>query len=197
MDKIIIRAALRTLAAIGVLLVFLSLSLCLIFPSTMMYITYDLGMDGASVKYGMRAYRNTEDITYVAFATETAIGVDAYEEIESCGSKLIAHEDFAQYCKARDDKAGTNDLYKQYVYGQVAFAQYRLGRKSAALSTSMAALGEHKFPENNAFVALALNALMANDSEMIAMLKNQIAAIDDGLSAADKACLDRIVELLG
>ena len=197
MDKIIIRAALRTLAAIGVLLVFLSLSLCLIFPSTMMYITYDLGMDGASVQYGMRAYRNTDDITYVAFATETAIGSDAYEEIEYCGLKLIAHEDFALYCQARDDKAGTNNLYKQYVYGQVAFAQYRLGKKSSAIATAVAALCPHQFPENNAFVALALNALMANDGEMIAMLKNQINALDDGLSTVDKACLDRIVDLLG
>ena len=104
MDKILLRAALRTLAAIGVLLAFMSLMLCLVFPSTMMYISYDLGFDGASVRYGMRAYRNTDDIQYCAFATEAAIGADKDEFIEYCGLKLASHEDFALYAQMRDEE---------------------------------------------------------------------------------------------
>ena len=48
-DKVILRAALSTLAAILILFAFMILSLTYIFPSTMMGITYDLGMDGASI----------------------------------------------------------------------------------------------------------------------------------------------------
>ena len=196
-DKIIARAALRTLAAIGVLLAFMSLMLCLVFPSTMMYITYDLGMDGASVRYGMRAYRNTDDIRYCAFAMETAIGADKDEQIEYCGMKLASHENFALYCQMRDAKIDGEGLYKQYIYGQIALAQYRMGKREAALQTSLSALESGRFPENNAFFALALNALMAKDQAMVDMIKNQIPAISEGISDTDQAYLNQLIALLG
>lgn len=197
MDKVILRAAWRTLAAIGVLLLTMTLALCLIFPSTMMHFTYDMGMDGASVKYAMRAYRRSADVTYVAHATETAIGADADQEIEYCGLKFIAHEDFALYCQARDKEVGANGLYKQYIYGNIALAQYRMGKKTAAFATALSALGEREFPLNNAFYALALNALMAQDGEMIAMIQNKIAELQEGLSATDKEYLENLADLLG
>ena len=197
MDKVILRAALKTLAAIGVLLATMMFALCLIFPSTMMHITYDLGMDGASVNYAMRAYRRAPDINYVAHATETAIGADKDAEIEYCGLKFIEHEDFALYCQSRDAEVEGNGLYKQYIYGNIAVAQYRMGKKHAALNTALSALDANQFPVNNAFFALAITACMEQDGAMLAIINNQIPQLYDGLTQNDKAYLDYLVNLLG
>lgn len=196
MDKIILRAAARTLAAIGVLLVTMMLALCLIFPSTMMHITYDMGMDGASVRFAMTAYKRSSDILYVAHATETAIGADKYDEVEECGLQFIAHADFARYCEAREKEAEADGLYKQYVYGNIALAQYRMGKGNAALETAVCAL-DGKFPPNNAFYALALTARINNDGEMLGKINNKIAELREGLSAEDEARLNSLVALLG
>lgn len=197
MDKVIRRVALQTLSAIGILIVFTVLSLCFIFPSTMMNVTYDLGMENASVKYAMRAYKYTAQIEYAAHATETAILADNDEKIEECGKKFVQHEDFALYCAMRDTQVNVDGAYKQYVYGQIALAQYRQGKKETALATAVAALGENAFPNNNAFVALSLRVLMANDGETKLMIQTKIQELDNGLSTVDKAYLDELVALLG
>ena len=197
MDQIIKRAALRTLAAIGILIVVTVLALVLLFPSTMMNITYDLGMENASVNYAMQAYKRNGQIEYVARATETAILADNDEKIGECAGEFIAHEDFTAYCALRDAQVNADGAYKQYVYGQFALAQYRQGNAATAVNTAVSALGENAFPKNNAFVALALQVLMANDANTKMMIQSKMEELDNGLSAADKAYLDELVALLG
>ena len=120
-DRVILRSVLTTLLAIIVLFGAMLLVLCLVFPSTMMELTYDLGMDGASVKYAARAYRRTDDVYYAAFATETSILMDDMEKIEENGLTLIQDDEFADYCKIRYDVMAMNNeavelSYEQYIY---------------------------------------------------------------------------------
>lgn len=199
-DKVIVRAVLSTLAAIVVLFGFLFLTLCFLYPSTMMKITYDLGMDGASVKYAMRAYNRSDEVYYVAYATEVAIGADLDEEIEECGLAFVDNADFEEYCKARDEKmqltAGLEGQYAQYIYGQVSLAQYRQGETDEAVKTAFAALKENSFPKNNAVEGLALTALMAKDGVTAKKIEEKMMRIESGLSGEDKTNFDALLLLL-
>ena len=200
LDKVIVRAVLSTLAAIVVLFGCLFLALCFLYPSTMMTITYDLGMDKASVKYAMRAYNRSDEVYYVVYATEVAIGADLDEKIEECGLAFIDNADFEAYCTARDEKmqlpAGLTGQYAQYVYGQVSLAQYRQGEVDGAISTAFDALKENSFPKNNAVEGLALTALMKKDSATAKKIEEKMMRIESGLSGEDKTNFDALLLLL-
>ena len=89
-DKVIARAALSTVAAILLLCAMMIATLCLAFPQTVMKLTYDLGMDGASVKFATIAYERSENnVYYIAYATEVAIGAEDYENVRSCGKTFV------------------------------------------------------------------------------------------------------------
>ena len=197
-DKMILRAALSTLAAIFVLFVFMLGALCFIYPSTMMSITYDLGLDGASMKYAMRTYNRTEEIYYVAFATETAIGADDDEKIVECGERFIQDKEFTSYCQERNQELpqGVEGTYEQYVYGQVTLAKYRRQDKTSAVALAFESLGNNAFPKNNAVVALALNAVMNGDNETVRQIKVKMQIIAGDLSGADKSYFEEVYALL-
>ena len=165
MDKVILRAALSTLAAIATLMIFMVLALALLFPSTMMSLTYDLGMDTSSVRYAKRAYDYSgKQVYYIAYATEVAIGSDNDAAINECGELLIADEEFDAYCEQRNAAVESKGGYEQYVFGQVCLAKYRLGDKQNALQRAIELVGE-SFPENNALAAVGITALLAGDRE--------------------------------
>ena len=196
-DKVILRAVLNTLAAILVLCAFMVLSLTYIFPSTMMSITYDLGMDDASITCAKRAYTRADEVYYIAFATEVAILIEDSEEIADCGLSLIQNESFASYCEQKNAELGAmaSGSYEQYVYGQVSVAQYRLGKKTEAVMTAFEAVGS-SFPKNNAVVALCLTAKAENDGETLNRILAKMNELESGLSATDKAYFDKLKKVI-
>ena len=200
LDKVIVRAVLSTLAAIVLLFGCLLLALCFLYPSTMMTITYDLGMDKACVKYAMRAYNRSDEVYYAAYATEVAIGADLDEKIEECGLAFMDNADFEEYCTARDERmqlpAGLTGQYAQYIYGQVSLAQYRQGEVDGAINTAFDALKENSFPKNNAVEGLALTALMKKDSAAAKKIEEKMMRIESGLSGEDKTNFDALLLLL-
>ena len=196
LDKVIVRAVLSTLSAIFVLFGCMLLALCFLYPSTMMNITYDLGMDKASVKYATRAYKHTEEVYYIAFATETAIGADLDEKIEECGLAFVKDSEFATYCAERDAKMGLGEGYAQYVYAQVSLAQYRQGEKDEAINTAFSAIASNTFPKNNAVEGLALTALMGGDKAVADKIQEEMMNIESGLSGEDKQNFDALLSLL-
>lgn len=192
-DKVILRAALSTLAAILVLFAFMIFSLAYIFPSTMMNITYDLGMDGASISCAKRAYGRADEVYYIGFATEIAILSENFEEIDDCGSTLIEHDAFSAYCENKNGElgSGVNGSYEQYVYGQVSIAKYRLGKKTDAVETAFEGVGS-SFPKNNAVVALILTVNAENDGETLNRIQTKMNEMADGLSGEDKTYFDEL-----
>ena len=198
-DKVILRAALSTLAAIAALLAAMILALCFIFPSTMMRITYDMGMDGASIRYAKRAYDYTKDVYFIAFATEVAIGLHDYAQIETCGEELIAaDEKFDAYCAQKNASIESEDVfggYEQYVFGQVCVAKYLQGEKTEAIEKAFA-LVDSGFPTNNAVAAVLLTALSQEDSSAVNAVKEKMNEMDTGaFSAADKEYFDALLAL--
>lgn len=196
-DKVILRAFLNTLAAIGILILFLFAALCTFYPSTMMKITYDLGMESASIHFAERAYKDSDDIYYIAYATEVAIGEGKDGKIASCGERFIEDEEFQEYCQAKDEELGgsVNGTYKQYVCGQVCIAKYCRGEKEEAVECAFEWKGE-SFQQNNAVVAVLITALKAQDAGTAQMIKGKMEQMQGNVSDADKAYFERTLALI-
>lgn len=195
-DKVILRALASTLLAITVLIVFMIFALAFIFPSTMMKITYDLGLDGASVRNARRAYRYSGEVSYIAYATEVAIGADDDEYISECGELFIADDQFTEYCQQRNQALpeGVDGYYEQYIYGQVAVAQYSLGDKQKAIDTAFDGV-QTSFPKNNAVVALLLRAFKENDRTTVLDIYREMDEIDERISQEEMAYFTEILAL--
>lgn len=165
-DKVVLRAVVSTLCAIAILLLCAFGVAALIYPSTMMKISYAVGNDVGAMKYAYRAYESTDEVYYVAFATEVAIGMDAPKDVEYYASKFVADGDkFERYCSEIDTKYGYDQgTYKRYVFGRLAVAKYELGKKDEAKTFAFQTL-DNGFAENNAVVALLFTALQSSDLE--------------------------------
>ena len=194
-DKVILRAALSTLAAIAALLAVMILALCFIFPSTMMHITYDMGLDDASIRYARRAYAYTSDVSFIAFATEVAIGLGDNVQIETCGEELIEDDHFTAHCEKKNALIASEGGYEQYVFGQVCVAKYRQGEKTEAIDKAFALVG-NSFPQNNAVAAVLLTALSQEDEAAVTTVKEKMNEMNAStFSASDKEYYDALLAL--
>ena len=186
-DKVIFKAVLTTLAAIGILLVFIVAGLCSLFPSTSMRITYDMGMETSCIHFAERAYKGSHEIYYIAYATEVAIEDDKTEKSATCGEKFIADENFKEYCSLRGEN------YKQFIYGKVCVSKYDKGEKVESVALAVESL-EGSFPEGNALVALLLTALQAEDGATVALIADELVKIQGQIGA--NAYLEKTLTLL-
>ena len=178
-EKIIIRSFLSTLAAIVMLLVFMVGMLVAVYPETMMNVSYDLGMEKASVWFAERAYKRHDKIETIAFATAVALEENMYDKILSCGDKMINDNEFADYCQRKDEEnekkyEGQTEIleilgsYDQYVYAQVSVAQYKTGDKDGAVTRAVNAVElASDFPKNNAIVCLLIEADSDGDETLV------------------------------
>ncbi len=196
-DKVILRAFLSTLAAIVVLFAFMFAALSLIYPSTMMKLTYDLGMDSSSIRYATRAYDRTNDVYYIAYATEVAIGLGDEEKIVTCGESFIADEEFADYCQAKNEQyVGNTEIegsYEQYIYGVVCVSEYALGNRTDAVEKAFGLIGDG-YPVSNAAAAVLATAIAAGDTATIQTIGERLQKIDrESLSSEEKAYLEKTI----
>lgn len=195
-NKVILRAVLSTLAAILIMSCTIVVALSFLFPSTMMRITYDLGMDKASIRNAKRAYAlygDDKDIYFIAYATEVAIGLDDAEKIAACGTKLLTDNEFAAYCARLDEQTQSDGGYAQYVCGKVCLAKYELGEKQQAVDTASAWV-QNSFPKNNALAAVGLRAKMKGDKETVDAVVGKMNEISKGeLADEDSEYLGKIL----
>ncbi|MBR2442642.1 MAG: hypothetical protein IKB20_06235 [Clostridia bacterium] len=192
-DKIVLRAFLSTLLAIVSLLAGMTLVLVAAFPSTLMELSYNLGMDSSSIWYAKRAYKHGEDIYFIAYATDVAIGIGDYEKIECCGEKMLADNEFAAYCAEKNESmsSSVSMTYDQYVYGQVCVAMYAQGKKTEAVNRAFElTMG---FPNNNAVVAVLYTAIGEKDSATVAQIKGKMEQMQGTLTDTDKAYFEWVL----
>lgn len=177
-DKVIVRSILSTLLAILILVSVMFLALIAIFPQTMMQLTYDMGMESSSIYFAEDAYRRTDDVGYIAYATEVAILDDNNDKIIKCGEKLIKDEAFAEYCRKQDEKVQVSTSYEQYVYGQICVAMYENGKTDEAIDRAFALIG-NTFPHNNAVLALIVAANRAEDTQSVEVIKGKMNELQE------------------
>ena len=205
-DKIILRATLTTVAVVLMLCAFMTLALCFVFPSTMMQLTYDVGMNAASVKYAQRAYDYSGDVYYAAFATEVAILDGNTEQIAHCGNQFISDDEFQTYCDARNAEKPefAQGKYEQYVYGQVYAAQYVMAttdaEKSLVINKAFLSLETNTFPQGNAVATVVIAANKKQDGNTLCVIREKMKEMEkdgfkDGLTAADAARFEGVFAL--
>ena len=197
-DKVIVRAVLNTLTAVAALFVFLFSTLIIFFPSTMMEFTYDMGMDAASISYAKREYKRTDEIYFIARATQTAIGLGDEEKIYSCGKAFIADDDFDLYCQQKNEvqAAGAVGSYEQYIYGQVCVSEYALGKETEAVERAFDFVKD-TFPAQNPVAAVLVKALLKNDVQTVNLIKGKMEQMEaDNLSDNDKAYYAEMLALI-
>ncbi len=178
MDKIVLKSVVSTLCAMAILCgVAFGLAVWL-YPSTMMRISYAVGNDVGAMKYAYRAYEATDELYYVAFATEVAIGMDEPEDVEYYAEKFVAEsEKFDAYCAEIDRKNGyEKGRYKRYVCGRLVVAKYELGEVEEAKAYAFSTLGGG-FAENNAVVALLFAARQKSDAVMVKRIVDELKTL--------------------
>lgn len=195
-DKIILKSFLNTLLAVVCLIAGMALVLIAAFPSTLMEFSYNLGMDSSSIWYAKRAYKHGEDIYFIAYATDVAIGMEDYENIEYCGEKLLADEEFAGYCAEKNESLpeSVSMTYDQYVYGQVCVAMYEQGKKADAVDRAFELTSG--FPKNNAVVAVLYTAIGDKDGATVALIKGKMEQAQGTLNDADRAYFEDVLARL-
>lgn len=192
-DKIILRAFFTTLASIAILFLFMLTALVCVYPQTMMKLTYNLGMEKASIWFAEISYDRSDNVYYIAYATEVAIGQQDYAKIDDCGEMLIKDEDFTSFCE--DKTSAEMELtYEQYLYGQVCIAKYERANAAEAVDRAFALTG-NAFPKNNAVVAVLITALQKGDTETVELIKGKMIAMQDKVSEGDKTYFDAILAL--
>lgn len=197
-DKVILRAFLSTLAAVAILFTFMLTALVCVYPQTMMEITYDLGMETPSIWFAEEAYKRTDDVGYIAHATEVAIGESKYEKIEECGERFIADEGFAGYCEEKNEALAdkVTSGYDQYVYGQICVAMYEQDKQDEAVERAFELTGK-AFPKNNAVVALVVTANKAGDTDTLDKIKGKMEQLNESIpEGVDKAYLGEVLALV-
>ena len=196
-DKVILKAFLSTLAAIAAMFVILLGVLLMCFPATMMDLTYSLGMESWSITQAKRAYGRGEDIHYIAKAMETAIEIEDFKQIEVCGLKMIADEDFIVYCAEKDENSDSSfGEYDDYIYGEIGVAKYNRGKKTEAIEFVFANTQETAFPKNNAIVAVLLTSLRDGDMQTANLIKGKMEERLGKLSQADRAYCEELLGLI-
>lgn len=186
-DKVILKAVVSTFLAIIVLFGVMIAALVLIYPSTMMTLTYNVGMDDASAWFAGRAYNQLDNVYYIAYATEVSIGMEDYEKIDRYGSKFIEDESFGEYCAQVDaDMAGIGGSYAQYIYGQVSVAKYALGKRQEGVELAFS-VNREGFPERNAAAAVLMNALLRNTEEDKPYIEDMLARMRAMLAQQESA----------
>jgi hypothetical protein len=196
-DKIILRAFFTTLASIAILFLFMLTALVCVYPQTMMKITYNLGMENASIWFAEISYDRSDDIYYIAYATEVAIGQQDYKKIESCGDLLIKDDDFKDLCanKNKNMPQSAGMTYEQYVYGQVCIAQYERAHKAEAVDRAFASLAAsvdgYAFPKYNAVVAVLITALQKGDGATANLITEKMQQMQ--VCSEDQSYFDEIL----
>lgn len=199
LDKVILRAVLSTLAAIALLLLITVLSCVFFFPSTLMRLSYDLGMERSAVRYAERAYKLDGGVENIALAFEVSLNREEYEKVEKYGKKFLADDEFDAYCLQKDVENGDNEYalgsYRQFVYGNTYAAVYRNGKTEEALSAAFVST-ETAFPQGNASVRILLAALQKGDTATATQIReNMLAKKESDVFAADFAYLDDMIAL--
>jgi hypothetical protein len=172
--------------------------MCFVFPQTMMQVTYDLGMNDASIHFASVSYDRSGETYYAAFATELSIAQDYDDKTEWFGEKLLADDGFAAYAQLRDEQVQQDSpevtlTYRGYIESQICLAKYDQGKKTEALERAFLYLGEGTFPVSNPVASVYVRALSKGDAQTANAFLARMQTLS--VSGADRTYLDDLISL--
>ena len=164
MSKVILKTALKTLLIVAVIVLVAFGVASLGFPSEMAGLCEKSGNYSMATGYASLSYTYSKDVNDLNRCFTDSISAKNDNDIAKFGSQLIADEKFAEVCENAEKLVETD--YKQYVYGRVAAAKYRSGKKDEALEFATKAMeGVQTFPNGNALTYLSLQVINGNDKD--------------------------------
>ncbi len=201
LGKLIARTAGITLACLFALILIVFGVLTVFFPSAMLAITDACGMDKACAQYAVAVYTRSNEIDDLADAVERAYYAESWDIAADYGERLMAREDFSEFCKERDAKDSTGNTaagYAQYTAGMVAVSQYNMDKEDDALETAFL-YNTASFTENNAAVSLAMTAMQEGDQEFAARILQELRTVTGNINLdmeSDIANLETLISIL-
>ncbi len=200
LDKIIMKAFLKTLAAALILLGILFGVLAIAFPHTMMDFTYSMGMDKVSVSFSITSYERFHRVDYIAMGADTALAAGMHEQANECLELLVVDDGFDDFCNTRnetlpDQAKGTT--YQAYYFRQLCLAKYAMG-DGTAVGRAVELMGG-TFVSGNPLVAVLAQARMDGQAgaSTIKTIYDTMKALKDtdtyrNYSTEDKAYFDQV-----
>lgn len=171
MFKVVFKTAVKAIIGVAILALVVFGVLSLGFPSTMAGLCENTGNFSMAAGYASLSYTYSGDVNDLnrCFADNVQAGND--NDTVRFGEKLIQDEKFGEVCETNSKTVTTENGkvfidYKQFVYGHVACAKYRLGDREAALEAAKSAMdGVENFPKNNALATLSLQVIQKADKD--------------------------------
>jgi len=160
-NALIRKTVVSTLIGVLVLLALMFGVLSLFFPQTMMRITYDMGMDRASVGFALTAYDRFGAVDYVGFAADTALKAEMHERAEMCIERLLDDEDYNDYCERKNGDREGDGMYttfQEFYPRQLCLAIYWQGEGNRAGDRALEFI-DSGFAEGNPFIMIANRAI--------------------------------------
>lgn len=183
MFKVILKTAIKTLIIVAVLALVAFGIASLGFPSEMAGLCEKSGNYSLATGYASLSYTYSKDVNDLNRCFADSVFAKNDNDVVKFGDMLIAHEKFEEACQTNSKTVTTQGGtvitidYKQYVYGNVSVAKYKLGKKDEALElakTAMNAEDVQGFPKNNALAMLSLQVIESGDKDTAAKLLEEV-----------------------
>lgn len=169
MGKVILKTALKVVAAVLGALVLAFGVMSLAFPRTMAQIFEKFGSYSVAAGYSSLSYTYYGEVGDLGRCFEDSVFAYNDGDTVSYGEKLIKHEKFNELCEER--KSSGID-YKQFVYGNISAAKYRKGDLDGAIAAALAGDAENV----NAFGTLTIAVVKANDKQAASRILQELPA---------------------
>lgn len=170
MEKLVVKTAVKTvLVILGVIVVIFAI-FNFAFPQHMATLTESMGNYSLAVKYASLRYSYTHDCADLARCVDDSIllGNDAY--ILQYGEEIIAHGDFDEYCRKKEEEMGGGYDYRSKVLTKVAVSYYNTGRVRQAIDIASELCGTSSFGYGNALMALCARIKSNSDASSAALV---------------------------
>jgi len=204
LKEIIVKAAVKTVIFLLVLLAIATAVLNFAFPQHMATFFEQIGNYSLAVRYSSQRYDATGEIDDLARTYQNSVLYGRQDYIIKYGEKLIAFDGFESFCAEMDSLSQNGEFsehatgYKLYVYGNLCKAYASVGEYDNALLRANESNGDESFLSGNAYITLVIYAAQANDEEFAGLIKEDLLLIRTNLTegSQDITVLDDMLEIL-
>ena len=183
MKKVIIQAAVKTLAAVLSILLLCVSALTIFAPQKLAVFCRDIGSYNAAASFTVISYNRSKKIDTLSEIVEYSVLAKNNKRTVKYSALLISHSGFDALCEDKDKNTGEYIVasYSQYIYGNLAASLYRIGKVEEAIDKAKSATKDKDdnsvYLQNNAMSYLVAEATSKSDLQAAAIIRNYLENI--------------------
>lgn len=191
MKKVILQAAVKTLAVVLSILILCVSAFTIFAPQKLANFCRDMGSYNAAASFTTISYNRTKKIDTLSEIVEYSVLAKSNKRTVKYSALLISHSGFDALCEEKDNNAGEYIVasYSQYIYGNLAIALYRTGKVADAVDRAKSATkdkGDNSvYLQNNAMRYLVSEVISKSDSETAAIISNYLENIQSEIMESE------------